>query len=84
MRKYTYFIRISSVTKRIKTYHSANDPELLTDTVLFESLPLVTVSYDLVQRIVTNGYFQKRFHTESLRSNTDRYVFMQIVADSCQ
>ena len=84
MRKYTYLIRISSVTKRIKTYHSANDPELRTDTVLFRSLPLVTVSYYLVHRIDTNGYFQKRFHTESLRSNADRYLFMQIVADSCE
>ena len=52
--------------------------------VLFGSLPLVTVSYNLVQRIVTDGYFQKRFYTESVRSNTDRYLFMQIVADSCQ
>ena len=73
-----------SVAKRIKAYHSANDPELRTDTVLFGSLALVTVSYYLVQRIVTGGYFQKHFHTENLRSNTYRYLFMQIVADSCE
>ena len=77
-------IRISSVTKRIKTYRSANDPELRTNTVLFGSLHLVTVSYYLIQRIVTDGYFRKRFHTESLRSNTDRYLFMQIVVESCE
>ena len=45
MRNYSYPIRISFASKRIKTYHSAVDSKLRTGTVLFGSLPVVTLSY---------------------------------------
>ena len=45
MRNYSYRIRISSASKRIKTYHSAVDPKLRTGKVSFGSLPLVTLRY---------------------------------------
>ena len=52
MRNYSYPIRISFASKRIKTYHSAVDPKLRTGTVSFGSLPLVhvTLSYNRIRR----------------------------------
>ena len=52
-------------------------------TVSFATLSLVTVRYfliwrlrtNLLWRIVTDGFFQKRLCMERLRSNTDSYIY---------
>ena len=77
MRKYSYPIRISFASKRIKTYHSVVDPKLRTGTASFGSLPLVTLSYlshlayfDLYTQIVADS-------CEWLISYADKYVLLR-------
>ena len=80
MRKYKYLNRISSVTKRIKTYHSANDPVLLIDTVLFGS---VTFSNGKLRSRSANCYGRLLSEAFSHGELAFQYGQIPIYADRC-
>ena len=73
-------IRISSVTKRIKTYHSANDPELRTDTSYLDR------SFSNGKLLSRSAYCYGRLLSEVFSHGelAFQYVQIPIYADRCK